>query len=629
MDEVSGNAGTAVLLRQDGQDAIAPDPDFAERVAIFRSSISADMDFTAASGAVRKRAKLRKQGARSANTTRIAVLGSVTTTQLAAFLDLFLFAQNIDAEIYEAPYGLLRQEILDPSSDFYAFKPDFVFLATTRRDLGAMPVVSDTPDEVQNAVDAAVGDWQSLWQMAHDRLGCQIIQNNFDAPPWRVFGNLEASQSGAPGNFIDRVNRELAARAPGWVSVHDIDGLAASIGRWNWGDERFFHLAKLPCAPEHLSIYAHRIAALIGARLGRSRKCLVLDLDNTLWGGVIGDDGLAGINIGQGDAIGEAFVAFQRYARSLAERGVILAVCSKNEDANAREPFEKHKDMVLKLEDISCFVANWEDKAANMRRIAQDLNIGLDSLVFVDDNPAERALVRQLLPEVAVPEIPVDPADYIRAVEQHRYFEAIAISAEDFKRTSYYRANAERRATASNVGDIDEFLRSLEMRGWVGPVGDVELDRTVQLIGKSNQFNLTTRRYSAGDVDGMRKDAAWVTRVVKLADRFGDNGLISVALAREEGETLHIDTWLMSCRVLKRNVEAYLLNDLAAAARARGLKRLTGEYIPTAKNVLVKNHYASLGFKQTQAGADGHTRWELSIGEEWSPLPHHIAGDGQ
>jgi FkbH-like protein len=611
----------------DDLQSAAPAPAAVDAVGLFRAQISADMDFTAASAAARRLKKLRKSGAGSAVKTRIAILGSTTTTQIAAFIDLFLFAQNIDAEIYEAPYGLLRQEILDPSSDLYAFKPDFVFLATTRRDLGAPPAASDTPEQVQAAIDAAVGEWLGLWRTLYDRLGCQIIQNNFDAPPWRVFGNLEASQPGAPGNFVDCVNRDLANSAPGWVSVHDLDGLAASIGRWNWGDERFFHLAKLPCAPEHLSIYAHRIAALIGARLGRSRKCLVLDLDNTLWGGVIGDDGLAGINIGQGDAVGEAFVAFQRYARSLAERGVILAVCSKNEDANAREPFLKHSEMVLKLDDISCFVANWEDKAANPRRIAQDLNIGLDSLVFVDDNPAERALVRQLLPEVAVPEIPADPADYVRAVDQHRYFEAIAISSEDFKRTSYYRANAQRRETASNVGDIDEFLRSLEMRGWVGPVGDLELDRTVQLIGKSNQFNLTTRRYSTGDVEGMRKDPAWVTRAVKLADRFGDNGLISVALAHEEGADLRIDTWLMSCRVLKRNVEAFLLNDLVAAAQARDLKRLTGEYIPTAKNALVKNHFASLGFKQTQADDDGRTLWELSIAEGWTPLPHHIQGE--
>lgn len=596
-----------------------------DAIAMLRNMIAPDMDFTAATAAVRRLAKLRRGGARSAVSTRVAVLGSTTTTQVASFLDLFLFAHNVDVEIYEAPYGLLRQEILDPSSDLYRFKPDFIFLGVTRRDLGAMPMLSDSADAADAAAEAAAGEWEKLWRVAHERLGCQIIQNNFDAPPWRVFGNLEASFASAPGAFIDKVNRELCRRAPRWVSIHDLDGLAAAVGRWNWGDERFFHLAKLPCAPEHLTSYGHNVAALIAARLGRSRKCLVLDLDNTLWGGVIGDDGLAGINIGQGDAIGEAFVAFQRYAKALAQRGVILAVCSKNEDANAREPFEKHPEMVLRLEDIACFVANWEDKAANLRRIAQELNIGLDALVFVDDNPAERALVRRLAPEVAVPELPLDPADYLRAVEQHRYFETIAIGAEDLQRTQMYRANAQRRQIASDAGDLDEFLRSLDMRAWIGPVGDLEMDRTVQLIGKSNQFNLTTRRHSAGDIERMRTSKDWVTRVVKLEDTFGDNGLISVLLAREEANALVIDTWLMSCRVLKRGVEAFLLNNIVAAARERGLTELVGEYIPTAKNVLVKHHYESLGFTPAGADEDGRTLWRLPIGDDWSPLPNHIA----
>lgn len=590
-----------------------------------RSALAPSMGFTGALSAARQLAKLRREGSRCATSTRVAVLGSTTTTQLASLLDAFLFAHNIDAEIYEAPYGLLQQEILDPDSELYRFRPQFLFLATTRRDLASSPGGAASIEEVQKAVDATVGEWEALWRTAHERLGCQIIQNNFDAPPWRVYGNMEQSHAGAPGGFIDKVNKALVHRSPRWVSIHDLDGLAADVGRWNWGDERFFHLAKLPCAPEHLVPYAHNVASLISARLGRSRKCLVLDLDNTLWGGVIGDDGLGGINLGQGDGVGEAYVAFQRYAKALNERGVILAVCSKNEDANAREPFEKHPEMVLRLSDISCFVANWEDKAANIRRIAQELNIGLDSLVFVDDNPAERDIIRRLVPEVAVPEIPPDPADYIRAVEQHRYFEVISLSAEDFKRTEYYRANAERQRTASSVADIDEYLRSLEMRGWIGAVGDLEMDRTVQLIGKSNQFNLTTKRYSAADIQRMRASPDWETRVVKLVDRFGDNGLISVLLARQEGDALAIDSWLMSCRVLKRGVEQLLLNNIAAAARERGLRRLLGEYIPTPKNLLVQHHYTGLGFTQIQADPDGRTRWELVVDDEWVPLTHHIS----
>jgi FkbH-like protein len=596
--------------------------EFVSAIAQFRNSLSADLDFTAANSALRQLKKLRKHGARSANTARIAVLGNTTMSQLSSFIELFLFAQNVDAEIYEAPYGVMRQEILDPGSELYSFKPQFVFLAPTRRDLGALPPGNSPAEMLDAAVSDAANEWAGLWQVLHERLNCQVIQNNFDTPPWQVFGNLEMSWAGAPGNFIDRVNRALCTLAPPWVSVHDIDRLASMVGRWNWGDERFFHIAKLPCAPEYLPVYGRSVASLIAARLGRSRKCLVLDLDNTIWGGVIGDDGLAGITLGQGDAIGESFIAFQRYIKGLAERGVILAVCSKNEDYNAREPFEKHPEMVLKLSDISCFIANWEDKAANIRRIAQDLNIGLDSLVFVDDNPVERSIVRSLVPDVAVPELPADPADYLRVLDAGRYFDAVSISGEDFKRTEYYQANAERRQIASAAGDIEQFLASLEMRAQIGPIGAMELERSVQLIGKSNQFNLTTRRYSAGDIQAMLDSADWETRQVKLADKFGDNGLISVLLARQEGDALAIDTWLMSCRVLKRTVEQLLLNDVVAAAKMRGLARVTGLYLPTAKNALVKDHYRSLGFRLV-SDTEGATSWELDVAA-WTPLSHHI-----
>lgn len=608
-------------VREPRPDALSP-PELAAQI---RAGLAPDMDFTAARAAQRKRARLGRDGFKAAAPARVAILASTTTDQLTAFLDLFLFGHNIEAEIYEAPYGLLRQEILDPTSGLYDFKPDFVFLATTRRDLAAMPSPADPPDVIAAAVDAAASEWTQLWQILSDRLGCQIIQNNFDAPPWRPFGQLERRLEGAPGRYIERVNNELAQRAPPWVSIHDLDGLAAAVGRWNWGDERFFHIAKLPCAPENLVPYAHGVAALISARMGRSKKCLVLDLDNTLWGGVIGDDGLAGINLGQGDGMGEAFVAFQRYAKSLAARGVILAVCSKNEDAAAREPFLKHEEMVLKLEDISCFVANWQDKAANLRHIAQELNIGIDSLVFVDDNPAERALVRQLAPEVAVPEVGSDPSDYVRILDRHGYFEAISLGSEDYKRTEMYRANAERAKMSSDAGDLEAFLRSLDMKAWIGPVGERELERTVQLIGKSNQFNLTTRRHSAADIQRMLESPDWYTRVIKLSDKFGDNGLISVWCGRVDGDALAIDTWLMSCRVLKRGVEALLLNNIAEIARSRGLTRLTAEYIPTAKNMMVKDHYAGLGFSKTGEDADGRTTWELNVGPDWRPHVHFIA----
>ena len=298
----------------------------------------------------------------------------------------------------------------------------------------------------------------------------------------------------ASGGFISRVNDALFDGAPPYVVLHDVDSLAALAGRRAWGDDRMFFHAKLPCAAEFIVDYGFSVASLLAAQLGLSKKCLVLDLDNTCWGGVIGDDGLGGIRLGQGDAEGEAFVAFQQYAKALKQRGILLAVCSKNEEHIAKEVFEKHTEMVLRLDDISCFMANWTDKAANLREIARRLNIGLNSLVLVDDNPAERALVRQLAPEVAVPELPDDPAGFIQAIEPYHYFQTLSIAQEDLQRAEYYRANVQREEALTASADVDEYLRSLAMVARIGPVTPMSLERTAQLINKSNQFNLTTRR---------------------------------------------------------------------------------------------------------------------------------------
>ena len=424
--------------------------------------------------------------------------------------------------------------------------------------------------------------------------------------------------------FLSRVNEALSDGAPPYVVLHDVDSLAALAGRRAWADERMFFHAKLPCAAEFIVDYGFSVASLLAAQLGLSKKCLVLDLDNTCWGGVIGDDGLGGIRLGQGDAEGEAFVAFQQYAKALKQRGILLAVCSKNEEHIAKEVFEKHSEMVLRLDDISCFMANWTDKAANLREIARRLNIGLNSLVLVDDNPAERALVRQLAPEVAVPELPDDPAGFIQAIEPYHYFQTLSIAQEDLQRAEYYRANVQREEALTASADVDDYLRSLSMIARIGPVTPMSLERTAQLINKSNQFNLTTRRRSAAEVRTIAADPQWLTRTVSLADRFGDNGLISVLLAKVEGDALVIDTWLMSCRVLKRGVEILLNNNLCRWAIGRRLRRICGEYVPTPKNDLVREHFAGLGYVKVSDDCAGHTLWEMRLAADWQPQPVFI-----
>ena len=459
-----------------------------------------DLDHTSALALLRLYRSLREEAPPAGDAVKIAILGSVTTDPLAGFIELFLFALGVDTEILEAGYGVLDQEILDRESRLHAFQPAFVFLATSWRDLRHRPGVDDDAQAVGERVASELAEWTSRWETLHERLGCQIVQNAFAPPPWRVLGNHELGRPSSLGRFVAEVNRRFHDGAPSYVTIHDVDQLAASAGRWRWDAGRFHHLAKLPCAPEYLVDYAHSVASVIAASLGKAKKCLVLDLDDTLWGGLIGEDGLGGIRLGQGDAESEAFVEFQRYARELRQRGVILAVCSANDDRVAREPFEQHPEMVLRLDDISCFVANWQDKATNLRAIAEELGIGLDSFVFLDDDPAQRALVRRLVPEVAVPEVPSDPSAFVEIIERRRFFQVVSVGAEDLRRTELYQANTERARSQVAAASLEDFLASLEMTARIEPVHEGNLERSTQLINKTNQFNLNGRRWSTGDM---------------------------------------------------------------------------------------------------------------------------------
>lgn len=380
----------------------------------------------------------------------------------------------------------------------------------------------------------------------------------------------------------------------------------------------------MPFALDYVPLYAEKFAQVLRALRGKASKCLVLDLDNTCWGGIIGDDGLEGIEIGQGSAQGEAFLAIQNYALSLKERGVVLAVCSKNEEENGKLPFEQHPDMALRLDDIAVFVANWTDKASNIQHIAKVLNIGVDALVFLDDNPAERARVRMELPMVGVPEVGDDPSLYPAMLAQGGYFETVGLSADDAKRAEQYRANAQRAVAMETIGNYDDYLRSLDMECTIAPFDAVGRTRTAQLINKSNQFNLTTRRYTEAEVAAMQDDPDCFTMQVRLTDKFGDNGMISVVILRKDAapDAWVFDTWLMSCRVLKRRVEEATLATVAEAARAAGITKLYGDYLPSPKNAMVEDHYGKLGFEKLGPVGEDGTRWVLDLnGFETPELP--------
>lgn len=561
-------------------------------------------------------ARLRESGAPlpAARRVKIALLGGFTTQLMRPILDVSCLAHGIDARIYECEYGLYRQEVLDRASGLHRFRPDVVVLATHWRDAQLPPFVED----VDAAVDRIVGGLEALWDICTGELRAHVIQHNFDVPTVESYGQLSRALAGGRARVLARANLELLARARDGVSILDFDGAAAAFGKDRWSAPKLWYLAKQHPAPEALPLWVDHLVAQLRALLGLGKKVLALDLDNTLWGGVIGEDGLDGIRLGAHSPEGEAHQDLQRYARELRERGVVLVVCSKNNEADAREPFEAHPEMILRMEDIAVFRANWIDKASNLREIAATLGLGLESFVFVDDNPTERAWVRREIPEMAVPEVGSDPAAFVRLLDRGRWFEALALSEEDRLRAADYAANARRAELAGAATSMDEFLASLEMTATVGAFDAVNLPRVTQLVNKSNQFNLTTRRYTQEQLRAFAESGRHVTRWFRLRDRFGDNGLVGVMLGivDEPAATLEIDLWLMSCRVLGRRMEELMCGTLMQAARERGLTRLRGRYLPTAKNGMVADLYPSLGFKDCGSTQPGETVWEYDLSSQ-------------
>ena len=540
---------------------------------------------------------------------RLAILGSSTTAHLAAPIRVAALRRNIHLTVHECEYGQYFHELAEISSDLHRFRPEIVLLALDARHVTAGLDPAADAARSQAILDDIRRHLAACWRLAREAFGASVIQQTILPALPKLLGSNEHRLPGSPARMIARLNAALRDDADA-ASVHllAVDEAAARDGLLEWHDPVLWHRAKQEISPVAAPCYGDLVGRLLAALQGRAAKCLVLDLDNTLWGGVIGDDGLEGIVIGQGSALGEAHLAVQSYARALARRGVILAVCSKNDEAVAITPFERHPEMLLRPGDISCFVANWDDKAANLRRIAARLNIGLDSLVLLDDNPFERNLVRVALPEVAVPEIPDDdPAMMPPLLAAAGYFESVAITEEDRARTGQYAARHNRAALESSATDLPAYLRSLEMKLIWRRFDRLALDRIVQLINKTNQFNLTTRRTTEEQVLAIISDPAAFGLQLRLLDRFGDNGLIAVVIGRLDGPggVCRIDTWLMSCRVLGRGVEEATLAVVAQQARALGATALLGEYRPTAKNAMVADHYRRLGFIRVSESADG------------------------
>lgn len=543
---------------------------------------------------------------------RLAVLGSATTTHLLPAIRTGALRHGLWLDLFEPDYGQILQALDDPASALHRFAPHAVLFAFDAHHLtaGIHPGLDDAAAEA--AITARLDHIARLWQRARSAFACPVLQQTALPVLPRLMGSNEHRLTGAPAHALARINAGLTARAAA-AGVHllALDARAAQDGLASWHDPALWHRSRQEIRPDAAPLYGDMLARLLAALQGRSRKCLVLDLDNTIWGGVIGDDGPDGIVLGPGSAAGEGFLAVQAYAKALAQRGVILAVCSKNEAATALAAFDTHPAMILRRADIACFQANWQDKAGNLRAIAAASRIGLDALVMLDDNPAERALIRRELPMVAVPEPPEEAALVPGCLADAGYFEALAITAEDRARSSQYRQENARAALRETATDLAGFLQDLEMRMAVRRFDDATIPRIAQLINKTNQFNLTTRRYPEEALRAMLHAPGRIGLCFRLRDRFGDHGIIAVAILHAEADTLRIDTWLMSCRVLGRQVEEAMLGVLLAEARRHGARRLLGEYIPSAKNAMVADHYPKLGFTACAPGGDAATRWLL------------------
>jgi FkbH-like protein len=560
--------------------------------------------------ALAKEAKaLNTSGA--AKVIRIALLADCATQHLADIMRAIAARNNVQAQVYEGNYDGVDLEILDPNSALYAFNPQYVVIILSSEKLKAHLYASG---DRRSFADETVGRLENLWSAFRAQSQATIIQSTFVLPSERAFGNYELKVADSVGSIFTEINYRLSvkAREAKNVLLNDVDFIAASVGRTEWFDARMWNMAKTPCRLEHLPLLAQSLLDTALAASGMFAKCVVLDLDNTLWGGVIGDDGLEGIALGEFDE-GEAFVGFQTFIRELKRRGIILAVVSKNEHAAAVLPFREHPHMVLKEEDISVFVANWDNKADNIRLVQKTLNIGFDSLVFLDDNVFERNIVRQFLPDVVVPDLPEDPSLYLQTLAELNLFETASFSEADLQRAEQYREEAQRELTKTHFTNINEYLISLGMEIRLERFNAFNLPRIAQLMQRSNQFNLMTRRYGEAACEAMMSDPSIAPLTVKLADKFGDYGLISVVILKNAGSDLEIDEYLMSCRVLQRGVESFTMNNIFSYAARQGAKRVTGHYLPTKKNDMVKGFFKSFGFEKIAEGEGGASQWALAV----------------
>lgn len=541
-------------------------------------------------------------------TIRIALLGDSATQLLKIALQGSGYENGIHLEIYEANFDQIEIQVFDPASPLHQFRPEIVIIFRSSQKL--LEKYNRSPEKQLNQFSKKViKEIESIHSCIVSGIKARVIQYNFPEIDDAVFGNYSNITTSSFLFQNRKLNLDLMNMASKKTNVFlcDISSVQNQLGKKSFFQPSLYITNEMVFSIEALPVIASRTLDIINSLNGKIKKCIILDLDNTLWGGIIGDEGIENIQLG-GLGIGKAFSDFQYWIKKLKNRGIILAVCSKNYEKTAKEPFEKHPDMILKLSDISVFIANWESKTTNIRLIQSILNIGFDSMVFIDDSPAERNLVRQSLPEICVPELPEDPADYLEYLYALNLFETTSFSKTDEQRTQLYQTEAERVALKNQYNHEGDYLQSLSMKSLVEPFNKFNIPRAVQLIKRSNQFNLRTIRYTEAEIELLQMDHSIFTFTFTLEDKFGDHGLISVVILKKTGsDSLFIDTWLMSCRVFNRGMEEFVLNTIAFHAISNGFLKLKGEYIATPKNEIVKDLYSILGFEKE------HGIWVLNL----------------
>ena len=533
---------------------------------------------------------------------RIAICGTCNIRFISSGLIPFLMAEGIFPLIFEGKFNGLSSEILSSDSDLYAFDPDYLITITDYRDIHEFPPYLTSLEKVREMADRQIEEWVHFWEYFHQRCKSKVFLTNIAISNRHILGGLEANLASGRDVFLRILNLTFLEKKPTFLTFLDQEALSADFGKDRWFDDSEWFISKQPFALEAIPIFSLAIAKQIAADIGKIRKCLITDLDNTLWGGILGDDGINGINLDPNDPIGESFLDFQKTLKLYKDRGVLLAVCSKNDPSIAKEVFQKHPNCILKTEDFSAFIADWEDKPINIQKIASQLNIGLDSLVFFDDNPAERDLVKKVLPMVQVIDVPEDPAEFSMALIRSHCFDWGQLTEEDLNRSETIRADRKRSELGAITLNYEDYLKALEMRISIAKALPHELNRFTQLINKTNQFNLRTRRYNESEITATATDPDKVLLRVTLQDKFSDYGIISAIILNldHSRKNILIDTWVMSCRVFKRGIEDEVMNYLIAFAKDNGFQTVEGEYICNPRNGLVADLYTRYGFKMVQ-----------------------------